>query len=119
MTCKFNHLYIGEKILLNVDKGRCRSCGDILVFSGPALYMGHNSEGEVPVDLFNLLEPRHCQKCETEIVQYQEICHKSPPLSESRDLRLSQEELKQMMKNSTSGIAKHLIDEVIKKWRSQ
>lgn len=116
--CKFADVSLNKKITLNVDKGFCLECKEELKFSGPAVYIGHDNGDKFKYDVFNLLEPRYCQNCEIEIIQYREVCQsKVMEFSENRNTCLSNEELTELLKYSEVSSSKYLVEEILRKWR--
>ena len=50
--CRFQDLSVGQKVTLTVTEANCVNCNTPFTYNGPALYNGHESEGNTMYDSF-------------------------------------------------------------------
>lgn len=73
--CQFNHLVVGERVtLLTEGHTQCTSCSSgVDNYTGPAIYQGHQNNGDMVVDSFSILGNWQCI-CGKSITQYITPC---------------------------------------------
>lgn len=76
MSCKFNQLTVGEKVIIKIGSGSyCATCNYPLPeWSGPARYTGHQMILQMYQDTFDLLSPYPCPGCGLNLTPYVEPC---------------------------------------------